>query len=364
MILACKYYTFCIIIFRFFTSLKYMRARILAIIILILLIVLPVSLYYYLTKQKIAKLTLQVNGWVSYSAHLRWTFWVDGLPLADTMLSYQQDCIDVCIFSPILPARYTLTLTASWKTSLSDSISINTGDQIVRSYTLSDELIFTPVWSISKDDTVGRALIDNALSQKWWEFTLIGTDIKNRVWVMKKWESTTDIGILTPEWFSSSRNISAPIISQTIDTSQSVLMLGLAGDKSLYISVVNPKNEIELPTTLHMNIVSVIPGDSWRILTSSGTFELKWDRLVQDIRFTNSIDISPQIRIGYIDKRDTTKLSLGNFPLTDSLLIRLDRVTGQSIVLRRGIDIRTLFYYDGVPAYIDLSGKIYTILEK
>ena len=123
-------------------------------------------------------------------------------------------------------------------------------------------------------------------------------------------------------------------------------------------------NEKEVSLPSDMDIVSVIPGDTWRFLTHSGTFELKGDRLVEDIRFTNSIDISPRIRIGYIDKKDTTKLSLGNFPLTDSLIIRLDRVTGESVVLRRGIDIRTLFYYNGAPAYIDLSGKIYTIGEK
>ncbi len=364
MILACKYYTFCIIIFRFFTSLKYMRARILAIIILVVLLIIPISLYYYLTTHKVAKLSLHVSGWNGYSAHLIGTFWVDELPITDTMLAYQQDCLDVCIFSPILPARYTITLTASGKTTISDTIFINSGDQVSKSYIFSDDIIFTPVWSITKDDAFAIALIDNAVSKNWWEFILIGTDINNKVWVMKKWENITDIGILSPQWFVTSRSISTPIVSHAIDLSHSVLMLGFAGGKSLYMSVVDIKNEKEISSLAHLNILSVIPGNSWRFLTSSGTFELKWDRLIEDIRFTNSIDISPQIRIGYIDKKDTSKLSLANFPLTDSLIIRLDRVTGESIVLRRGIDIQTLFYYNDAPAYIDLSGKIYTIAEK
>ena len=84
---------------------------------------------------------------------------------------------------------------------------------------------------------------------------------------------------------------------------------------------------------------------------------------MEDIRFTNSISLSPEIRIGYIDKKDTKKLSIANLPLTESVLIRLDRTTGEGVVLRRGFDIRTLFFYNNKPAYIDTSENIYLIEE-
>ena len=47
------------------------------------------------------------------------------------------------------------------------------------------------------------------------------------------------------------------------------------------------------------------------------------------------VDINPRIRIGYISKNDVKKLSLGNFPLSDSVLIQIDRITGESVILRK-----------------------------
>lgn len=57
--------------------------------------------------------------------------------------------------------------------------------------------------------------------------------------------------------------------------------------------------------------------------------------MIEDIRFTSSIDLSSGIRIGYIDKKDAKKLSLANLPPIESVLIRLDRITGESVILRK-----------------------------
>ena len=85
------------------------------------------------------------------------------------------------------------------------------------------------------------------------------------------------------------------------------------------------------------------------------------EKEIEDIRFTDAIDLTPYIRLGYIDQKDTQKLSLGNFAPGQSVLIRLDRTTGESVVVRKGMGIASLLLYRNAPAYMDSTGDIYTI---
>lgn len=360
MIPTCKIYTFCIIIFRYFTRLKYMRARFFAVFILFILVLLPVSVYMYFTTQKIATFTITASPGVDFSAQLVWSFGIDGLPLANKMLSYQKNCTDRCVFSPVLPAHYTLTITASGKTTLSDVVIVNSWDQVTRSYIFHDDITLTPMGNITRDESLSMSLIENARAQQWWEYSSIGTDIRNRTWVLKQWEENSQIWILTTEKFTPIRNINTQILSASIDASRSVLILNLVGSKTLLLTI-DLSLEKEITTMASTQIVSIIPGDVWKIQTNTGTLEIKWERLIEDIRFTNSIDISPRIRIGYISKIDTKKLSLANLPITDSVLIQIDRSKGDSVILRRGLEIQSMFFYNKKPAYIDTSGNIYTI---
>jgi hypothetical protein len=337
-----------------------MRARFLAICILFLLVLLPLSLYLYFTTKKIATLTIKTSPWITFSAQLVWSFGIDWLPLANKMLSYEQNCDTMCIFSPVLPAKYALTITASWKTTIFDDISINAWDQLVRSYSMNNDIIITPVGNINRNESLSQSLVENAISQNWWEFEMIGTDIRNRVWVIKKWIPTSQIWIINSEKFIPIRNIATTFFSGSIDETRSVLLLNLAGSKILLLAV-DLSSEKEINTMSSVQIVSVIPGDIWKIQTNTGTLEFKWEKISDDIRFTNSIDLDSHIRIGYISKSDSLKLSLGNFPTTDSVLIQVDRLTGESVVLRRGFDLRSFFYYNGMAAYIDTAGNIYTI---
>ena len=309
-----------------------MRSRILAIIILILLVALPAFLYFYFTTHKIAKITISTSSRVSFSVNLLGSFGVDGLPLADKFLSYQKKCTDICEISPILPARYTIILTASGKTTLTDSIVVNSGENITRTYIFNDDIQIVPVKTLLVDDALPISLVENARLRGWWEFIIIGTDIKNKIWVIKKWENSSQVGININLLWGSSLLLSTDLV-----------------------------NEKEIPTI--PNIISVIPGDIWRIHSQTWMVEVRWDQIIEDNRFTNSIDISPEIRIGYIDKKDTKKLSLSNLPLTESLLIRLDRTTGESVILRKWLDISALFLYGNKPAYIDTLGNISLIEE-
>jgi hypothetical protein len=252
-------------------------------------------------------------------------------------------------------------LTASGKTTISDNIIINSGENISRKYILSDDIILVPVKTLLIDNALPISLVENARFLGWWEFTVIGTDIKNKIWAIKKWESSSQIGILSVERFVPIRNVSLDILSSSIDLSRSVLIINLVWNSTLLINT-DLTSEKEIQTI--PNIVSVIPWEIWKIKSQSGgTIEIRGNRIIEDIRFTSSIDLSDEIRIGYIDKSDIKKLSLANLPTTESVLIRLDRTTGESVILRKWFDIETLFLYNKKPAYLDASGNISMIEE-
>lgn len=338
-----------------------MRARIFAIIILILLVALPLYLYYYFTTQKISSITIHAGSGIAFSVQLSGSFWVDWLPLMDKALFYTKDCIDTCVISPVLPARYMLGLTSTGKANISDTIIVNSGEKIYRSFLFQNDVSFVSIWNINRDDELWLSLIDNAKNKNIWDFSLIGTDIQNRVWVMRQWEKTTQIGILNSERFNFIRNINASISDAKLDESRSILIFDFASSKTLLLPITLIW-EREIPTIWNIRTVTIWYNNQWKIRTSTGSFNIQWERLMEDIRFTDAIDIDPQVRIGYIDKNDAVKLSIGNFPPATSVLIRLNRATGESVVLRKWFDIHALFFYKNEPAYLDNSGNIYSIV--
>lgn len=108
-------------------------------------------------------------------------------------------------------------------------------------------------------------------------------------------------------------------------------------------------------------ISDISSGSTWHMRTETGSFVIDSDKITEDIRFTDAIDLTPEIRLGYIDKNDIAKLSIGNFATNQSVLVRLDRTTGDSIIVRKGIDIQALLLYRGLPAYMDSAGGVYSI---
>ncbi len=98
--------------------------------------------------------------------------------------------------------------------------------------------------------------------------------------------------------------------------------------------------------------------DIWKIKTPDSVFSYENNQLKENPRFTDFLDVSSNIRIGYISANDTNKLSLSNFPIGTSILIILDRTTGESYIVRKGLDISELCFSHGNPAWIDQNGKI------
>ncbi|MBX9809770.1 hypothetical protein K2X92_05260 [Candidatus Gracilibacteria bacterium] len=336
-----------------------MRARILAVIILVIFLIIPITLYWYLTTQKIATVSFTVPSQAEFSVKMVGTFGVDGLPLADTVLFYEKTCVSTCVIGPILPAKYSLTIASKDKISITDDISVDAGANIEKSYTLLEDVPFSLVGQINADTSSIENFINNAKNNNLGDYKAIGIDIKNRVWVWRSTDSSSQIGILTLEKFSPIKNTNTILLDARMDETRSVIIASV-GSEHLILMPIDLSDEKEIIFS-SSDIVSVVPGDTWKLKTNTTSIELRGDRFIEDIRFSDSIDISPDIRLGYIDQKDTKKLSLSNLPSGKSVLIRLDRKTGNTIIIKDGVDIKSFFYFNKKPAYIDTVGNIFLL---
>ena len=348
-------------IFRFFTSSIYMRSRILAIIILIIFLVIPILLYWFFTTQKISSVTITVSWASQFLVKIDGTFGLDGLPLADSVLTYEKECIEICEITPVLPAIYQIVMSASWKSLIEDSIILNAGEKVTRQYVMHDDFSFTKVTTLPSSNLE----TDSSLYNSGNIVTIIpvGVDIDGKIWARRSVESISQLGIFSSWQFTPVQNLASPIRDIVLDTSHSVLVAKIGTSDYVFFPV-DGSSQKQVSFDRDITITGVVPGKNWSFRTQTGSWSLVWTRLIEDIRFTDSIDISPSIRLGYISRDDNQKLSLGNFPTGESLLIRLDRTTGESSIVRRWTDISMFFYYKNMPAYTDWQGNIYTIEGK
>lgn len=67
------------------------------------------------------------------------------MPLADKMLSYEQNCTDSCIVSPIIPANYTLLIKQSGKIDIHDEINMPAGSNLERKYIARNDVIINSI---------------------------------------------------------------------------------------------------------------------------------------------------------------------------------------------------------------------------
>ncbi len=140
-----------------------MKPRTIALIIFILLILLPLVLYWYFYKSKVTSIIFENITDVSYTINLKGAFKYKYFPLLDQAFSYQSTCTKSCIFSPIPPLEYSLTITSTGSEEISDTLISKPGDSIKYQVHLIPSLIFTPLGTFStisdrgdKDTSIGQ----------------------------------------------------------------------------------------------------------------------------------------------------------------------------------------------------------------
>lgn len=100
---------------------------------------------------------------------------------------------------------------------------------------------------------------------------------------------------------------------------------------------------------------------SKKIRTENGVYTDQNGNWKKNPRFSDYIDVSDTLRIGYIDVSDTDMLSLQGFPSDRSVLVYLDRTTNTAFLLKNGLDILGFTSLQGEKALVTKDGKIYTL---
>ena len=80
-----------------------------------------------------------------YRVSLEGTLQYEYFPLLDTVFSYEKDCINECVFSPIPPLQYSLKITGSGRVDTIDTLTLKTGIQTKYIVDLVPKISFIPV---------------------------------------------------------------------------------------------------------------------------------------------------------------------------------------------------------------------------
>ncbi len=334
-----------------------MRARALAVIILCVLVWIPLFLYWYFFTQKVSSVSIAVSDNLPFTLDLQGTLSSSWLPLADKFLHFQEICVSSCTLSPVPPVKYSLTITSTGRVDIHEDFTLDSGESRKLLYTLNNDIQIKESGGESLDTNLGKAIVDNANTTLHADFSLVGVGERNRVYALRKQNNQVQLGILSLEKFTPFRTLPVEIQSMVLDRTWRFFLATLPNNRTFILSV-NMDQETEVP--VYPDSV-VFMNDIWKFQTSSWVYTYDGEELQENPRFTDFLDISPSIRLWYIDKDDTSRLSLSNFPSGESVLISLDRTTGKSYVVKKGLGIRTLFFHGATPAYIDPSENIWDI---
>ena len=316
-----------------------MHPRALAILILFIFLVIPFGLYWYFYESRVTSLIFESDRESSFTVELEGTLSYQYFPLLDTAFSYRSTCMQSCIFSPIPPLRYAVRISSSGSEDLRDEVSLVTGESRKYIVDLAPAFILTPVASFATSDpiewTIGKDQSGDTLSLK--------TDISG-------W-----LGLYTSGKENPSFQITSSITSSKLDASRGYVILQWAYRDQYIVSTDGQRNTI-FPFSEEIDMVSF--EEVWKVRTKSDLYEYIGSTWQRNPRFTDYVDISSRYRIGYIDRSDTTKLSLQNLPSWESIFILLDRTGTETKIIKKWKDIRGFILYRGTPSILDLDGTV------
>lgn len=101
-----------------------MRARIISLFILLVLLGIPLTAYWYFMYHRVASLTLKFTHSSPVSVTMRGTTGISWLPLFDRFLSFEKVCESVCEWSPLPPAQYEIHIQGENIVPLSDQVTL------------------------------------------------------------------------------------------------------------------------------------------------------------------------------------------------------------------------------------------------
>ena len=184
-----------------------MKARLIALLILVILIGIPALAYWFFFQKNISSVSVFVGSGVTTEAKLSGTFSQSFLPLADRALNFQLTCHEVCEFTRIPPANYTLEISGENIVTATETFALKNRENLVKNFRLTSsagfDTIDIPAQMTADEKTLREADVHTALGNN---YSLIARDIRGRLWVTKTEKRATSVGIFMGDRFVSVRD--------------------------------------------------------------------------------------------------------------------------------------------------------------
>lgn len=320
-----------------------MRARIIALLILIIFVGGPILLYWYFIREKTSTLEISLGQWIQASVILHGTFSKSFLPLADTLLNFRQDCVESCVFSPLPEAAYQITIESPGMSTIQETFSLRSGEKISKSYNLEpsiellmpDNLPALP----TKDDLV---LLSDDIHKDFWDaYTLLWVDFSGKKWVAKKVSEWDQIWFITEDRFVPMKLFPFHFSRIQLDPYGSSFLL-YRDDSHVILMWFDMQNISEFASYEEITSAT-FQSNLWHVSTASWGFDIVDDIPQKNVRFSDWVDMG-NFRLWYIRSDEESKLALSNYdPSLGSALILVDRTTGKSVTVTRNQNIAGLF---------------------
>ena len=321
-----------------------MRSRTLASIILTLFLLIPGVFYWYFFHTNISSLSFHFPApWQEYEILLEGKLEYTYLPLADKMLIFREKCSSECTLI-VPPSNYNLTITSTWMNDVRDMVTIRLWTKQVYAVQVSKKFSYTSYALRQVDPILEQSLLNNANTHFWWKYRHIGTTSSWEYLTLREMRDEYSIGILSVEWFRPIQQL--PFLQKNIwlDSSRWYIIIDWSQDDR-FISSIDGKDTTVFPLDGKIEIIDY-NRSLWKVQTDKGVYAYEGWKWKKNPRFTDYIDISDTLRIGYIDRKDSSLLELSNFPLDTSILLLIHRKTGESRTLRSWLDILGLYHHE------------------
>jgi hypothetical protein len=236
------------------------------------------------------------------------------LPLADKFLSYSYNCSTTCTIGPIPPAEYEMSLTSTGSIPISDTLELPLGKTLEKQYSLVHELLVTPGEVPEYSESIRSALIENLTQGKEDTARFIGWRDQTHIYAEKMSQNGESLlGIMGTNGFVPLKSFSSPPQEIHLDETGEYFLLSYSSGETNILKR-DLSEEFVVSTQSPIRSITGYP-NQWKVRTLYAVYDYDGEKLRENPRFTDYIDLDTRYRLGYIDAQDVQKLQLSNLPL-------------------------------------------------
>lgn len=227
------------------------------------------------------------------------------------MLDFQKDCETSCVFGPISPANYTLTISADGFSPWQENFVLKNGEKISKNIELTRMTTFSKVelsLPLSSDEKILRT--DDVREILGSQFSVIDRDSRGRLLLVKTENASTSFGIFRDNNFLKIIDFPYHFSEISFDYYHDIVIFKT--NSGAILMTIDTENILE--TSLPEGVISVFFVDNfWYVITAEKTLFYKNGEWQENPRFTHFIDLDGTWRAGFIAENDENRLKIGNY---------------------------------------------------